>query len=42
MDTLRWGIASNANLARTKVVHGMRKARWCEALASWVGAAPGA
>jgi len=41
MDTLPWGIPSTANLARTKVVPGMLKAPWCEALASRVGAAPG-
>jgi len=33
MDTLRWGILSTANIARTKVVPGMRKARRCEVVA---------
>jgi hypothetical protein len=42
MDNLRWGILSTANIARLKVVPGMRKARRSNALASRAGAAPGA
>ena len=33
MDALRWGILSTANIARTKVVPGMRRARRCEIVA---------
>jgi len=33
MDTLRWGILSTADIARRKVVPGMRKARRCEIVA---------
>jgi len=33
MDTLRWGILSTADIARTKVVPGMRKAQRCEIVA---------
>ena len=29
MDALRWGILSTADIARTKVVPGMQKARRC-------------
>ena len=42
MNTLRWGIRSTANIARTKVVPGMFMAWRCKALPSRVGAAPGA
>jgi hypothetical protein len=33
MDALRWGILSTADIARTKVVPGMRKARRCDIVA---------
>ena len=33
MDTLRWGILSTADIARTKVMPGMRKARRCSIVA---------
>ena len=33
MDALRWGILSTANIARTKVVPGMRKAQRCSVVA---------
>ncbi|HKO34698.1 MAG TPA: Gfo/Idh/MocA family oxidoreductase [Candidatus Limnocylindria bacterium] len=33
MDTLRWGILSTADIARRKVVPGMRKARRCDIVA---------
>ena len=33
MDTLRWGILSTANIARKKVVPGMRKAQRCSIVA---------
>ena len=33
MDALRWGILSTANIARTKVIPGMRKARRCRIVA---------
>ena len=33
MDALRWGILSTADIARTKVVPGMRRARRCDIVA---------
>ena len=33
MDALRWGILSTADIARKKVVPGMRKAKRCSIVA---------